>query len=93
MSILGSTRTPFAVKSGGYSSNPGFSSTCGVQISMTRFKDVKVDSASATVEVGPGLTWDQVYSVLDPYEITVVGGGVPGVGVGGCALGGGKHRR
>jgi FAD/FMN-containing dehydrogenase len=58
---------------------------------MTRFKDVKVDSASATVEVGAGLTWDQVYSVLDPYEITVVGGGVPGVGVGGCALGGGKH--
>jgi FAD/FMN-containing dehydrogenase len=85
---LGSTRTPFAVKGGGHTSNPGFSSTQGVQISMTRFKDIKVDSSGGTVEIGSGLSWDKVYSALEPYERTVVGARIPGVGVAGCALGG-----
>jgi len=86
--ILGSTRTPFAVKGGGYTPNPGFSSTMGVQISMTRFKDINVDPAAGTVEVGAGRTWDQVYAALEPYGITVVGARTPGVAVAGCTLGG-----
>ena len=56
---------PFAVKGRGHASNPGFSSTPGIQISMTRFKDIKVDTAAATVEVGAGLTWDPVYAALE----------------------------
>ena len=87
--ILGSTRTPFAVKSGGHTYNPGFSSTPSVQIAMARFKDIKVDPAAATVEVGAGLTWDQVYAALEPYNATVVGGRTPGIGVAGLTLGGG----
>jgi FAD/FMN-containing dehydrogenase len=58
---------------------------------MTRFKDIKVDTAAGTVEVGPGLTWDKVYSALEPYEVTVVGARTPGVGVAGCTLGGCKR--
>ena len=88
--ILRSTRTPFAVKGGGHTPNPGFSSTPGVQISMTRFKDINVDAPAATVEVGAGLTWDQVYVALEPYGVIVVGGRVPGVGVAGLTLGGGE---
>lgn len=57
---------------------------------MTRFKDIKVDTAAATVEVGAGLTWDPVYAALEPYGITVVGGRIPGVGVAGLTLGGGE---
>lgn len=38
--ILGSSRTPFAVKGGGHAVNPGFSSTTGVQIAMTRWDQV-----------------------------------------------------
>jgi FAD/FMN-containing dehydrogenase len=57
---------------------------------MTRFKDINVDAGAATVEVGAGLTWDQVYAVLEPYGINVVGGRVPGVGVAGLTLGGGE---
>ncbi|PBK85365.1 FAD-binding domain-containing protein [Armillaria gallica] len=34
--ILGQTRMPFGVKGGGHAFNPGFSSTTGVQIAMTR---------------------------------------------------------
>jgi FAD/FMN-containing dehydrogenase len=87
---LGSTRTPFAVKGGGHTFNRGFSSTLGVQIARTRFKDIQVDPAAATVDVGAGLTWDQVYAALEPYNITVIGGRTPGIGVAGLTLGGGK---
>jgi FAD/FMN-containing dehydrogenase len=56
---------------------------------MTRFKDIKVATGAATVEVGPGLTWDQVYAALEPYGVIVDGARVPGVGVAGLTLGGG----
>jgi FAD/FMN-containing dehydrogenase len=87
--ILGSTRTPFAVKGGGHTTNPGFSSTRGVHIAMSRFNETKINSMSGTVEVGAGLTWDQVYEVLEPTGVNVVGGRVFGVGVAGLTLGGG----
>ncbi|KAH9167831.1 FAD-binding domain-containing protein [Lactarius sanguifluus] len=87
--IIGSTRTPFAVKNGGHASNPGFSSTRGVQISLARFDKVTVNSTARTVELGAGLTWDQVYAALDPFGINVIGGRVRGVGVSGLTLGGG----
>ncbi len=70
--------------------NPGFSSTKGVQISMTRFNETKVDSARGTVCVGAGLTWDQVYEALDHTGVTVIGGRENGVGVAGLTLGGGE---
>ncbi|KAH9990399.1 hypothetical protein BJV77DRAFT_1124207 [Russula vinacea] len=44
---------------------------------------------SGTVEIGPGLIWDQVYTTLGPTGVNVVGGRVPGVGVAGLTLGGG----
>ena len=91
--ILGSTRTPFGVKSGGHTMNPGFSSTNGVEIVMNRFNETKVNSTSGTVEIGSGLTWDQVYDSLEPTGVNVVGGRVPGVGVGGLTLGGGEDFR
>ncbi|KAF8486344.1 FAD-binding domain-containing protein [Russula ochroleuca] len=87
--ILGSTRTPFAVKGGGSSTNPGFSSTTGVQIAMTRLNETTVNSNSGTVDVGAGLNWDPVYQALEPTGVNVVGGQVPGVGVAGTTLGGG----
>ncbi|KAI9430139.1 FAD-binding domain-containing protein [Lactarius psammicola] len=87
--IIGSTRTPFAVKGGGHTANPGFSSTRGVQISLARFDKIRVDSTAGTVELGAGLTWDQVYAALDPIGVNVIGGRVRGIGVAGLTLGGG----
>ena len=89
MRILGSTRTPFAVKGGGHSTNPGFSSTKGVQIALARFNETKVNHEDGTVEVGAGLTWDQVYTALNSTGVNVIGGRVPGIGVAGLTLGGG----
>ena len=57
---------------------------------MVRFNETKVNSTCGTVEVGAGLTWDQVYTVLEPTGVNVVGGRVPGVGVAGLTLGGGE---
>lgn len=77
------------VKGGGHASNPGFSSTTGVQIAMFRFSEVAYDATSQTVDVGAGLVWDDVYAALEPYGVNVVGGRVTGVGVAGFTLGGG----
>ncbi|KAH8981553.1 FAD-binding domain-containing protein [Lactarius deliciosus] len=87
--ILGSTRTPFAVKGGGHASNPGFSSTTGVQISMTRFSNIEHNNATGTVDAGPGVTLDQVYAALDSTGVNIVGGRIPTVGISGLTLGGG----
>ncbi|OCH84154.1 FAD dependent oxidoreductase [Obba rivulosa] len=87
--ILGETRTPFAVKGGGHATNPGFSSSAGVQIAMSRFSGVVYDAHSQTVQVGAGVLWDDVYSIVEPLGVNVVGGRQTGVGVAGFGLGGG----
>ncbi|KAI9069033.1 FAD-binding domain-containing protein [Trametes sanguinea] len=89
LQILGKNKTPFAVKGAGHASNPGFSSTPGVQIAMYRFNEINYDAAESVVEVGAGLIWDDVYAALEPYAVSVVGGRVSGVGVAGFTLGGG----
>ncbi|KAA1474560.1 FAD dependent oxidoreductase, partial [Dentipellis sp. KUC8613] len=87
--ILGKSRTPFGVKGGGHSPNPGFSSTHGVEISMARFSEVTYHESSQTADIGPGLVWDDVYAALEPHNVSIVGGRLPGVGVAGFTLGGG----
>ncbi len=69
--------------------NPGFSSTTGVEISLTRFNSIVLNNVSGTVDVGSGLVWDQVYEALDSTGLSVVGGRIPSVGVSGLTLGGG----
>ena len=39
--------------------------------------------------MGPGNTWYDVYSKLDPIGLSVIGGRVAAIGVGGLTLGGG----
>lgn len=77
------------MKGGGHTLNPGFSSTTGVHIAMRRFRNVIYHANNQTVDVGAGLTWNEVYSALEPYNVSVVGGRVSGVGVAGFTLGGG----
>ncbi|KAK0229783.1 FAD dependent oxidoreductase [Armillaria nabsnona] len=77
------------VKGGGHASNPGFSSTTGVQISMTRFKDATYDPKTQTAVIGAGNIWDDVYKFLNPQGVNVLGGRVSGIGVAGFTLGGG----
>ncbi|KIK57952.1 hypothetical protein GYMLUDRAFT_171900 [Collybiopsis luxurians FD-317 M1] len=89
LALLGKTSTPFAVKGGGHTSNPGFSSTSGVQISLDNFAGVVYDKNAGTVTIGASLVWDEVYLALEQYGVTVLGGRFPSVGVAGLLLGGG----
>lgn len=77
------------VKGGGHTANPGFSSTPGVHISMSRFSEVTYDPGSQTATVGAGLIWDDVYAALAPHNVNVLGARVTGIGVAGFTLGGG----
>lgn len=89
MKFIENNRVPFAVKGGGHSMNPGFSSTIGVHIAMRRFSVTSYHADSQTVDVGAGQVWDNVYEALQPYGVAVLGGRVTGVGVAGFTLGGG----
>ncbi|KAJ7144830.1 FAD dependent oxidoreductase [Mycena crocata] len=91
---VGSYGTPFAVKGGGHATNPGFSSTTGVHISLARFNATTYDAsypntANGAVIIGAGLKWGEVYTTLDAFGVIVVGGRDRGVGVAGFILGGG----
>lgn len=57
MKVLGKkehSETLFAVKGGGHSFNPGFSSTPGVHISLSRLKGVTLGSERDRVTLGMG---------------------------------------
>lgn len=71
--------------------NPGYSSSTGVQIAMSRFTEVIYHADSQTVDVDSGLIWDDVYAALEPHGVNVVGGRVTGIGVAGFSLGGGEE--
>ena len=67
------------VKGGGHEVNPGFSSTTGVHISMTKFSEITYDAQKNVVTVGAGLNWEDVYAALDSLEVGVVGARCAGV--------------
>lgn len=58
---------------------------------MTRFTQVTYDAEAAIVGIGTGNIWDNVYAGLEPYNVSVVGGRVSGIGVAGFTLGGGAY--
>lgn len=59
----------------------------GVLIDMAGFNEVVYDAARNIATVGAGLKWGDVYGQLDKFNVTVVGGRVLDVGVGGLILG------
>ena len=87
--LLAESSINFAIRSGGHSPSPGAANiNNGVLIDMSDFNQVDYNAANSLVTIGPGQTWGDVYSHLDQYNVTVVGGRVLSVGVGGLILGG-----
>jgi hypothetical protein len=84
-------KVPFAIRSGGHSPNRGDASIdgAGVLLSLHRLNHITYDAGTKLASIGPGARWDDVYTELDKYNVTVVGGRVMSVGVGGLVLGGG----
>lgn len=60
----------------------------GVTIDLGLMKDVTVSPNNTTVSVSSGARWQDIYSKLDAMNLSVVGGRVYDVGVGGLLLGG-----
>lgn len=87
--IFRETGCRFAIKSGGNSKTPG-ASNCdgGAVLDLIRLRQIIVSDDRKSVCVGPGLRWVEVYEILEPYGISVVGSRHGDVGVGGYLLGG-----
>lgn len=89
LQILIEENCHFAIKSGGSARGEGSSNAeSGVTIDLIRLQNVEIAEDRNSVKIGAGATWLDVYSKLDPYRLTVAGGRVSMVGVGGFLLGG-----
>ncbi|OAL28157.1 hypothetical protein AYO20_09576 [Fonsecaea nubica] len=83
-------QVPFAVKAGGHGVYAGASSIQdGILIDLSRINSVKVAPDRKSVFVGAGAKWGDVYGRLDALGVSVPGGRISTVGVGGLTLGGG----
>ncbi|KAK8037482.1 hypothetical protein PG991_000828 [Apiospora marii] len=81
---------PFTVKSGGHDPNPGHSSIDdGVLIAMHEMVGATYDAETGHAYVKPAGEWNDVLGDLEPSGVTVVGGRLGVVGVGGLLLQGG----
>ncbi|KAL8751799.1 MAG: hypothetical protein Q9199_006180 [Rusavskia elegans] len=86
--LLTRQNIPFAIRSGGHSPSP-FAANIdnGVLIDMSCFNHTQYFPHKNVATVGAGGRWLGVYKELDRYNVTVVGGRVVDVGVGGLILG------
>lgn len=79
----------FAVRGAGHmwwagaANEPG-----GVTLDLSSFTNVTVSADRKITSAGGGSRWGAIYSKLDPMNLTVVGGRVFDVGIGGLTLGG-----
>ena len=79
---------PFAIRSGGHS-YPGYSTTSGLIVDVTRMNSVTVNTSTGVATVGAGAKLIDVYSTLTQNGVVLPAGSCPTVGVSGLALGGG----
>ena len=80
----------FAVAAGGHSSNiNGSNIDHGITVDLSSLSEVTLTDSDKAVFLGLGARWSKVYETLEPHELTVAGGRIAHVGVGGYVLGGG----
>ncbi|EFX00462.1 FAD-binding domain containing protein [Grosmannia clavigera kw1407] len=84
------TSCQFAVKSGGHAAFAGASNIdAGLTIDLSGLNGITVSQDQSQTSIGAENLWYDVYTHLDPMNITVIGGRVAAIGVGGLTLGGG----
>lgn len=84
------TGTKFAIRAGGHMPVRGANSVDdGILMVMSNLTSIAIAPDRASVDVGPGLTWSDVYAYLIDFERTAVGGRISPIGVPGLVLGGG----
>ncbi|UKZ78609.1 hypothetical protein TrVFT333_006355 [Trichoderma virens FT-333] len=84
------TQCKFAVKSGGHAAFAGASNIdSGVTIDLIHLNQISLSADKTQASIGAGNVWYDVYTYLQPKNVTVIGGRVSAIGVGGLTLGGG----
>ena len=79
----------FAIRGGGHMWWAGAANIQdGVTIDLSDFTKVEISHDKTVTLVGGGARWEDVYYKLDATNLSVVGGRVHDVGVGGLTLGG-----
>ncbi|PHH67470.1 hypothetical protein CDD82_1465 [Ophiocordyceps australis] len=88
--ITKSNDTRFAVRGGGHTLWSGAANVNGgITVDMREMNSLELSSDEKVARLGAGGVWDHYYAQLGPKNLTVMGGRVPGIGVGGFASGGG----
>lgn len=59
----------------------------GIVIDLKNMPSPGLAADHKTITVSPSRTWDQVYSTLDAFGLSTLGGRVAGVGIGGLVTG------
>lgn len=79
----------FAVRGGGHTYWSGAANIQpGITVDMRVMNKLQLSADKKIAGIGGGALWDQIYPQLVPYNLTVMGGRIPGIGVGGFATGG-----
>lgn len=79
----------FAIRGGGHTSTAGSANIeGGVTLDLRSLDGVAVNGETTTASVGGGAIWGDVYMKLDALNLSVSGGRVSGIGVGGLTTGG-----
>ena len=60
----------------------------GLTIDLAQLNQIQVSLDKTLTHVGAGNRWIDVYSRLEEHHLTVIGGRVADIGVGGLTLGG-----
>ncbi|KZL73739.1 FAD binding domain-containing protein [Colletotrichum tofieldiae] len=84
------TQCPFAAKSGGHAAMAGASSIeDGITVSFMNMKGISLSSDKKVASIQPGNIWGDVFEKLTKSDLTVIGGRLYNIGVGGLTTGGG----
>ncbi|KAL8923180.1 MAG: hypothetical protein Q9208_004743 [Pyrenodesmia sp. 3 TL-2023] len=82
----------FAIRGGGHSLFSGAANIDGgVTVDMRSMKSVVLSPDHKVASVGGGAVFSDVYPQVVPYNLTVMGGRIPGIAVGGFTTGGGVN--
>ncbi|KAL4738957.1 FAD-binding domain-containing protein [Aspergillus similis] len=87
-----SSQPQFAVRGGGHTLFTGAANIQGaVTVDLRSMNSLVLSDDKKTASVGGGSIFSDLYPQLVPHGLTVMGGRVPGIGVGGFTTGGGLN--
>ncbi|KAK1996543.1 FAD binding domain-containing protein [Colletotrichum falcatum] len=88
--VLDAHHCPFGIRSGAHSAFKGSNGIKnGVTVDFGYMNTTTYDEKTKVASIQPGSNWGNVYSSLDRYNVSAVGGRASVVGVGGFTTGGG----